>query len=97
MVVSEYRGHKIELRNETWFYCDKNISVKSIKKTPCGYCGQPVTKEGHDGCLETLPGLMNACCGHGIKEQAYVQFLDGFCVQGKDACSIIGMLKELRY
>ena len=32
------------------------------------------TKEGHDGCLGTLPGIMNACCGHGDIDEAYVQF-----------------------
>ena len=40
----------------------------------CGYCGKDNTPEGHDGCLGTLPGLMNACCGHGIESGTYVQF-----------------------
>lgn len=27
-----------------------------------------------DPCLPTLPGVANACCGHGCEQQAYVHF-----------------------
>lgn len=41
----------------------------------CGKCKMEPTKEGHDGCLGTLPGdIMNACCGHGLDRQAYIQY-----------------------
>ena len=41
----------------------------------CGKCKKGPTKEGHDGCLGTLPGpIMNACCGHGSDSQAYIQY-----------------------
>ena len=40
----------------------------------CGKCKKGPTKEGHDGCLGTLPGVMNACCGHGDINDAYVMF-----------------------
>jgi len=40
----------------------------------CGHCGRDATPEGHDGCVGTLIGVMNACCGHGNPEAAYVQF-----------------------
>ena len=94
MVKSKYRGHEIEVRNETWVYCNNNISVESIKNIPCGNCGQPITKEGHDACLGELPGLMNACCGHGNSEEAYVQFSDGHIVDGQSADIIINMLRS---
>lgn len=32
------------------------------------------TIQGHDGCIGTLEGVMNACCGHGQDSCAYVQF-----------------------
>lgn len=46
-----------------------------INADKCEHCGKGVTKEGHDGCIGTLPdGVMNACCGHGVNSSAYVQF-----------------------
>lgn len=52
------------------------------------------TKESHDGCLGTLQGIMNACCGHGQINQSYVQFLDGSCIHGEDAMTILNILKK---
>lgn len=43
-------------------------------KEVCGHCGLKRTPEGHDGCIGTLEGVMNACCGHGEDKVAYVQF-----------------------
>lgn len=39
----------------------------------CGHCNLPNRSDGHDACLGELPGVMNACCGHG-KREPYVQF-----------------------
>ena len=61
---------------------------------PCEFCGRKSTSEGHDPCLGTLPGLMNACCGHGQTAEAYIQFMDGFCVRGEDALVIINIIKN---
>lgn len=67
----------------------------AISKQICDECNLPRTKEGHDGCLGKLPALMNACCGHGGRgEGVYVQFLDGTCVRGEDAKTIINILKK---
>jgi hypothetical protein len=38
---------------------------------------------------------MNACCGHGDIEDAYVQFLDGFSISGEDAIIILEVLKKI--
>ena len=43
-------------------------------KDKCGHCGLCRTSEGHDGCIGTLEGVKNACCGHGEVTKAYVQF-----------------------
>jgi len=40
----------------------------------CSHCKRYRTIEGHDGCIGTLDNVMNACCGHGEKAMAYVQF-----------------------
>ena len=52
----------------------------------CAKCGLPPTPEGHDGCLGTLVGnVMNACCGHGLDRQAYIQYWDGRRISRQEA------------
>jgi hypothetical protein len=52
----------------------------------CAKCKKLPTKEGHDGCLGTLPGqIMNACCGHGNDRQAYIQYWGGKRIAGAEA------------
>lgn len=95
MVKSHHRGHQIEFINDQWCYSDtKTPTVINgvYQKRHCGYCGKHNT-EDHDGCLGVLPGLMNACCGHGVNKEAYVQFLDGFVIGGEDAVKILNVLK----
>lgn len=48
--------------------------LNGYEKPICGHCGLKRTPEGYDGCLGTIPGVMNACCGHGDENIAYVQF-----------------------
>ena len=90
------RGHKIEeISPNRWRYSDtKESTVESWKKRPCGYCGLVFTKEGHDGCLGVLPGVMNACCGHGSSNSTYVQFLGGLILRGEEANKKIEELKN---
>ena len=96
MVKSQLRGHEIEFLNGKWVYSDtKELTAKAYENRPCGHCGLNYTKEGHDGCLGTLPGLMNACCGHGDTKDAYVQFLDGSGVFCEDAIKIMDILKKV--
>jgi hypothetical protein len=49
---------------------------------PCAKCGEFPTKDGHDPCIESLPGAQYACCGHGVRE-AYVSFGDGLIIRGQ--------------
>ena len=73
----------------------KKSTVDTWQDRPCGRCGEFLTnKEGHDACLGTLPGVMNACCGHGDNRDAYVQLLDGFSLSGEDAIVILKVLKK---
>ncbi len=96
-MADKLRGHYIEFDGEQWVYEDtKESTVKGWRKRPCGHCGAHNTPEGHDGCLGTLPGLMNACCGHGEEREAYVQFLDGEAIQGTDAITIMDVLKKTK-
>ena len=47
--------------------------LDGYEKDVCGHCNLKRTSEGHDGCIGTLPNVMNACCGHGEDSVAYVQ------------------------
>lgn len=35
----------------------------------------------HGSCLGNLPGVVAACCGHGVKE-GYIKFSNGTVVRG---------------
>lgn len=81
-----WRGHEIHLAGgHTWVYLDTGEAVRENPDRPCGHCGLASTPEGHDGCLGTLPGVRNACCGHGVVEEAYVQLDDGTRLEGREA------------
>jgi len=62
----------------------------------CIKCKKGPTKEGHDGCIGTLPSptVMNACCGHGRDECAYVQFWDEPRISGAEALKYIDNRKS---
>lgn len=79
------RGHVIEWRDQ-WYYVDTNQpTIETWEGRPCGHCGKYNTAEGHDGCLGELPGVVNACCGHGQEGEAYVRFTNGTVMSGKRA------------
>ena len=74
-MTDRHRGHDIEQDDGgRWVYVDTQQRVSENPHRDCGQCGRPVTAEGHDGCLGTLPGVANACCGHGQVQDAYVQY-----------------------
>jgi hypothetical protein len=95
MAKSYLRGHEIEFLEGKWVYSDtKESTVETHKERPCGHCNLYSTEEGHDSCLGTLIGLMNACCGHGQSKDAYVQFIDSTTVYKEDAVIIQNILKK---
>lgn len=85
MGYSKYRGNQIEFVNNVWLYSDNKYPVAEDKNRVCGHCGKPQTYEGHAGCLGTLDKVLNACCGHGIAEEAYIQFVDNTEIRGVKA------------
>jgi len=81
-----WRGHQIEKTAfGEWRYTDTKQPVESLPGRDCGHCGKPPTAEDHDACLGTLPGVVNACCGHGEVKSAYVDFDDGRRLSGQAA------------
>lgn len=77
------RGHGIwwDKEAEVWRYCDTDEPAEGNDR-PCARCSQPPTENDHDPCLPSLPGVRNACCGHGWPDSAYIQFEDGRTVRG---------------
>ena len=72
--MNTLRGHDITQVEGVWYYTD-TMTPTAGNRRACGHCGRGDTAEGHDGCLGTLPGkVMNACCGHGVTQDAYVQY-----------------------
>ena len=49
-----------------WFY-ENTLTIREILNIPCAYCKLLPTKDGHDACLDTIPGCVGACCGHGVE------------------------------
>jgi hypothetical protein len=66
-------------------------------KQICELCHQPRTPDGDDPCIGGLPGVANACCGHG-REPGYLIFANGVTLQFRieDAARITGSTPTLR-
>ena len=54
--------------------------LQGIKMDKCAVCKKSKTKDGHDPCIANLPGVRNACCGHGEPDRGYIQFENGLCI-----------------
>lgn len=93
MIKSYLRGHPIISIDGVWLYEDTREHTIANHRA-CGHCSKEDRADGHDPCLGELKGLMNACCGHGIVGDAYVQFLDSYSVHGDDAAIILEILKR---
>jgi hypothetical protein len=96
MITSKWRGHEIYQVNEHWLYVDTNEKVADNPDRKCGHCSKENTADDHDGCLGTLPMAKNACCGHGSRNECYVQFNNKIHVGGCMAIVTIYMLKLIR-
>ena len=87
-MTGHWFGHPItEDHAGVWRYTDNGNPVAG-RDRECGHCGERRTPEGHDPCLGTLPGVMNACCGHGIDEP-YVQLEDGDVLSAEESERLI--------
>ena len=91
MFSAKLRGHAIYTDDgETWRYTDTGErTVETNRERPCGHCGLYSGKDGHDPCIGELQGVMNACCGHGSSDEAYVQWWSGAEIRGDAACEYI--------
>jgi hypothetical protein len=69
---SHYNGNFIRWDKKTkkWYYYD---GTEADKPKKCPKCHKLPDENEHDACLGNLPGVKNACCGHGGHE-GYIQF-----------------------
>jgi hypothetical protein len=65
----------------------------------CAKCNKSPTKEGYDGCIGELPRgeVMNACCGHGKDDQAYVQRWQFRKLVGEEAIDYINSNRRSKW
>lgn len=69
-----------------WVYEDTGARAGfGFEVRPCKKCG--LIFEGSntgdaDPCLGELPGVNNACCGHGVRSKSYVRFENGTVLKG---------------
>jgi len=86
MQHSNFRGHPTIFMNGKWVYEDTLAPLPGYggdpKPRPCKKCGSKHEMHESDPCLGDLPGVDNACCGHGVREQAYIRFTNGKIVRG---------------
>ena len=100
---SRLRGHSLiwigDVEAGKWVYEDthEDIPANGGVERPCIKCGKlwPIDG-GPDHCLGTLPGVDNACCGHGYPEDAYIRFRNGVVIKGFDVIEYTEKLKKKR-
>lgn len=83
------------------YECEKRGFTGGTPGDKCDKCKLTYGKEGHDACLGTLPGVMNACCGHGNVKYAYVQIWSRYDdksveIYGEDAVIMQNILKKYK-
>ncbi len=90
MQRSYFRGHPTVWNEESekWLYADDMSPTPTSggEMRPCVGCGKTFTHDQGevDPCIGVLPGVDNACCGHGVKEKSFVRFETGVVLRGFD-------------
>ena len=88
MGKSFFRGHPIIQVDGKWVYEDNGEPagfdgvIRACQK--CGLVFDGSNMGEPDPCLGNLPGVDNACCGHGVRGEAYIRFTNGVVVRGFD-------------
>ena len=82
-ITTFFHGHLIQWDDakQTWHYEDGTL-IDDTPKRKCPKCNAFPTEDGHDACISNLPGVRNACCGHG-QEEGYIQFNDDTVIRFK--------------
>jgi len=81
MSRSKLRGHPIYFDGECWRYANNRQKTVGNKR-PCKLCPNDKSETDYDFCLGKLGRVINACCGHGERNESYIQFENGLIVSG---------------
>lgn len=83
IVTSYFYGHAIHWDEiaDGWRYSDNDALIDVEGKRLCPKCKRGPTKDGHDPCIANLPGIISACCGHGV-EDGFILFEDDETIIG---------------
>ena len=96
-MADSLRGHPIHLNEQgQWVFSDTlENTVDTYTERPCKECGLKWNSDGHAPCIRNLKGgVINACCGHGQVEEAYIMFSEGEILSGQEALDKIKELKQ---
>ena len=81
-----HRGHAMRIRGRCVAGTQRRACwCQTTRSQRAGTAESRLHRKRHDGCLGTLPGVVNACCGHGTDGEAYVSLDDGRRLAGLDA------------
>lgn len=77
--ITYCNGHQLNYIDDEWYLeSTGELYTSEISKLlKCTKCNQLQTKDGHDNCIKNLPNVKFACCGHGIKNYAYICYNNG--------------------
>lgn len=78
-------GHVIyQDKDGNWLYKADDTPLSEQKA--CLKCNMMPMDNGNDPCLGDLPGVVGACCGHGLPEQqGYILFENGVRIKLNNA------------
>jgi len=86
MTRSYFRGHPTIWIDGAWVYEDSGLRAGfGHDVRPCRKCGRIFDSSNSgeaDPCMGELPGVDNACCGHGVPSEAYIRFINGMTIRG---------------
>jgi hypothetical protein len=61
---------------EAYILVDKLRKARPTQTRPCALCHRLKPKSGryrhHDPCIKNMPGVVNACCGHGVTNGYFI-------------------------
>lgn len=81
------RGHQFGHPTE-YVYSDTKEPVDGANPRPCKKCGLFPDDSGEDPCWGHLPGVMSACCGHGV-QIPFIVLKSGEAISGQEALDYV--------
>ncbi len=90
-ITTWHNGNPVKFINGKWIHGDGS---DGYKYKPCPACGKLPHEDGRDACLQKIPGVSSACCGHGVEGLEVVVFENGKTLRGIEALIFLDMWKE---